>query len=194
MTEIKHLDLGPESDYQPAVPVTPITTTETPVTPRRTVPERTMSKSKRPLPLLIIGVAVVLGVLTGAGAHQLAAKSGSPVAGTDNGTAPIAQVAEGTVKNGDVFGSPDEKTFKDSAEGYLEKNTSEVSEGTHRLVREGGESQTVYMISSVTDLDKFEGMQVKVWGETFKGQKAGWLMDVGRVLIVETQASAPVEE
>jgi hypothetical protein len=36
-------------------------------------------------------------------------------------------------------------------------------------------------------------MQVKVWGETFKGQKAGWLMDVGRVQVIDTEAEAPVE-
>ena len=37
-------------------------------------------------------------------------------------------------------------------------------------------------------------MKVKVWGETFKGQTAGWLMDVGRVQVVELDAEPPVEE
>lgn len=30
-----------------------------------------------------------------------------------------------------------------------------------------------------------------IWGETFKGQKAGWLMDVGRVEVVNTSATKP---
>jgi hypothetical protein len=34
-------------------------------------------------------------------------------------------------------------------------------------------------------------MNVKVWGETFKGQKAGWLMDVGRVKVMEVNAQPP---
>jgi hypothetical protein len=29
------------------------------------------------------------------------------------------------------------------------------------------------------------GKKVQVWGETFKGQKAGWLMDVGRIKALE---------
>jgi len=37
-------------------------------------------------------------------------------------------------------------------------------------------------------------MEVKIWGETFKAQKAGWLMDVGRVEIVNPDGEAPLEE
>jgi hypothetical protein len=36
-------------------------------------------------------------------------------------------------------------------------------------------------------------MEVKVWGETYKGQKAGWLMDVGKVEVIDPQAEPPVE-
>jgi hypothetical protein len=96
------------------------------------------------------------------------------------------------VNNGDVFGIKDDQTFKDSAEGYLSAGGLN-GEGSHSLLREGGPSQTVYLTSSITDLDKLVGMQVKVWGETFKGQKAGWLMDVGRVQVIDTEAEAPVE-
>jgi hypothetical protein len=97
------------------------------------------------------------------------------------------------VKNGEVFGLPDTETFKDSAEGYLEEGGLE-GEGSHHLLRAGGASQTVYLTSSVTDLDKFKGMQVKIWGETFKAQHAGWLMDVGRVQVVATQGNKPAEK
>jgi hypothetical protein len=37
-------------------------------------------------------------------------------------------------------------------------------------------------------------MIVKVWGETNKAQKAGWLMDVGRVQVVNPQGEAPAEK
>lgn len=66
-------------------------------------------------------------------------------------------------------------------------------EGSHKLLRTGGNSQTVYLTSSVTDLDKFNGMEVKVWGETQAGNKVGWLMDVGRVEIVNVKGVVPEE-
>jgi len=39
------------------------------------------------------------------------------------------------------------------------------SEGTHQLIRDGGPSQTVYLVSSVVDMDQFVGKKVKVWGQ-----------------------------
>lgn len=83
-----------------------------------------------------------------------------------------------------VVGSTDIKTFRDSAEGKLEKGGID-GEGTHKLIRTGGESQTVYLMSSVLDLEEFVGKKVKVWGETHSAKKAGWLMDVGRVELME---------
>ena len=81
-------------------------------------------------------------------------------------------------------GSTDTKTFRDTAQGVLEAGGLN-GEGTHKLIREGGPSKTAYLISSVVDLDQFVGKKVQVWGETVKGQKAGWLMDVGRLKILE---------
>jgi hypothetical protein len=147
---------------------------------------------KKKMPLLIAAVAIVAGILTGLGAQKLAAQSGI-ASNITGGPEPVSQVAGDVINNGDVFGVPDEETFKDSAEGYLEIGGLD-GEGSHKLTRPGGVSQTVYLTSSITDLDKFDGMQVKVWGETFKGQKAGWLMDVGRVQIVNTQGTKPTEE
>ena len=37
------------------------------------------------------------------------------------------------------------------------------------------------LTSSVVDLTKYEGKKVKVFGETQKALKEGWLMDVGKV-------------
>ena len=85
---------------------------------------------------------------------------------------------------GNIVGSTDEKTFKDTATGIL-RSGGLNGDGTHKLIREGGPSQTVYLTSSVVDLDQFVGKKVQVWGETNKGQKAAWLMDVGRIKIIE---------
>lgn len=139
--------------------------------------------------LVIMALAVVAGVGTGFGLNKMLAKSSS-LGGSKQ---PMATVATGTVNNGDVFGSNDESTFKDSVEGYLQAGGLD-GEGSHHLLRPGGDSQTVYLTSSVTDLDKFVGMEVKVWGETFKGQQAGWLMDVGRVQVNEVAGVSPVED
>ena len=88
------------------------------------------------------------------------------------------------VKTDKVEGVSDTKNFKDSAVGTLEKGGIN-GEGTHKLVREGGPSQTAYLVSSVVDLDSYVGKKVKVWGETFAAQKAAWLMDVGKIEILE---------
>ncbi len=147
-------------------------------------PPLTMTKKVSP-PIVIAGCLIVLvaGSATGYGTYQLTAQSGSiDVKNIEN----IEQVAGSSVKNGDVFGSANAETFKDSAEGTLQAGGIN-GEGSHQLLREGGESQTVYLTSSVTDLDKLVGMKVKVWGETFKAQQAGWLMDVGRVQVQETK-------
>ncbi len=88
------------------------------------------------------------------------------------------------IQTGNVIGVTDTKTFKDSAEGVIEKDGVD-GEGTHRLIREGGPSQTAFLISSVIDLDQYVGKKVKVWGETFAAQKASWLMDVGKIELLK---------
>lgn len=157
---------------------------------KKPLKEKNMNQ-KQKITVAVMGiVAIILGVSTGYGAFKLQARSGA----TDKDS-PVAtqQVAGDVINVGDVFGIKDDKTFPDRAQGYLEKGGLE-GEGSHRLLREGGESQTVYLTSSITDLDKFVGMEVIVWGETFKGQKAGWLMDVGRVQIETLEAEAPFTE
>lgn len=89
-----------------------------------------------------------------------------------------------TVSTEKEVGSLDTKTFKDTATGIIEAGGLN-GDGTHKLIREGGPSQTAYLNSSVVDLDQFIGKKVQVWGETNKGQKASWLMDVGRIKIIE---------
>lgn len=158
---------------------------QTPGAPLRPLDTKPMAKKSSPRVFMTtVLIAIALGVASGYAGNQLWAGGG------ELASEPVAQVATGGVKAGDVFGSRDTSTFSDQAEGYLEIGGFD-GEGTHALVRPGGPSQTVYLTSSVTDLDQFEGMSVKIWGETFKGQKVGWLMDVGRVEVVETQGSRP---
>jgi len=141
--------------------------------------------------ILTLSLSLIFGSLTGFGAHQLLARGQN-----NNGSskqAAIQQVAEtGKIKAGDTFGSED-AAFKDSAEGYLEAGGID-GEGSHKLLRPGGVSQTVYLTSSITDLDKFIGMNVKVYGETYQGQKAGWLMDVGKVEVINPQGKKPTSD
>jgi len=126
------------------------------------------------LPLIVVCLIVGGGILTG---YLLASRAGG-------GTVSTKGIAPGTELKGKEFGTADTGTFKDTAVGMLEKGGID-GEGTHKLVREGGPSQTAYLTSSIIDLDPLVGKKVQVWGETFKGQKAGWLMDVGRVKVLE---------
>ena len=78
----------------------------------------------------------------------------------------------------------DTRTFRDFAEGKIQKrpepkDPTEYIEGTHFLIRDG--AQSVALTSSVVDLTQYEGKEVKVFGETQKAIKEGWLMDVGKV-------------
>lgn len=129
--------------------------------------------------LILIGGIVVLvlgGVTTGWFLSGKKSNLGSPSEGS------IA--APGAKSGTEEAGIADESTFSDSAEGLLEEGGVN-GEGTHHLVREGGISQTVYLTSTVIDLESFAGKKVKVWGQTISAKKAGWLMDVGKIRVIE---------
>lgn len=133
---------------------------------------RNFDVEKKAIPKqIIIGAAVIIvaGVLSG---YFLSTSFSKKATSSQSGT-----------PSGKTVGSSDTKTFPDSAEGQLEAGGIN-GEGTHRLVRPGGESQTVYLTSSVLDLSQFVGKKVKVWGQTFSAKRAGWLMDVGRVEVL----------
>jgi len=93
-------------------------------------------------------------------------------------------ITKTNVPKGTKAGLDDEETFKDTAEGILEKGGFK-GEGSHKLIREGGPSQTAYLTSSAVNLNDFIGNKVKIWGETFQGQEVGWLMDVGKIEVLE---------
>ncbi len=143
--------------------------------------------NKLVLPVIFLLVAG-LGIYSGA-----MFKSSQSTGSTTNSTELSgikADIPESGVKAGDVFGSSDEKAFNTTATGVIDKGGIN-GEGTHKLVRPGGVSQTAYLTSSVIDLDQLVGHQVTIWGETFKGQKAGWLMDVGRAKVETLNAPLP---
>lgn len=144
---------------------------------------------KSRFPLLLVAV-VLLGIGTGWG---IARWFGPGRFGGGGGLKSSEEVKQSGIHVGDVIGMSDEKTFRDSAEGVLADGGIN-GEGSHHLLREGGPSQNVYLTSSVVNLDPIVGSKIKVWGETFAAQKAGWLMDVGRVQVLELNARPPFEE
>lgn len=136
---------------------------------------------------LVLSLLVILGgSATGFGVSKLQATDSSI---RDSLTAE-QQAARANVKNGQVFGEEEIDVKLDDTAGYLEEGGID-GEGSHKLLREGGPSQYVYLTSSKVDLDQFVGMEIKVWGETQEGQKAGWLMDAHRVEVVNTNAKPP---
>ena len=147
-----------------------------------------MNKKAKKTFLIICVIAIVAGVLTGFGGFKLKDKNGGSVAQVENVTVQDAD----KVKNGDVFGVKDKDTFADSATGYIELGGVE-GEGSHKLLREGGKTQIVALTSSVIDLDKLVGFEVKLYGETHKAEKAGWFMDVGRVEVISIESEAPIQ-
>lgn len=131
------------------------------------------SSSAFSLKVLILFVVVIL---LGVGSGYLLASHKT----TMLPTASTSGVSGSSVVVGATYGSGDTATFKDTAEGVLQKGGI-GPDGQYHLVRPGGASQYVYLTSSLVDLSQFIGHKVKVWGQTQKGQEAGWLMDVGRV-------------
>lgn len=123
----------------------------------------------------ILGVviaALVLGTLTGY------------IMSTKNNSSPVSSLVTGKPKTA----QQDTRTFRDFAEGTIKakpqpKEGEEYAEGTHLLIREDG--VPVALTSSVVDLSGYEGKKVKVFGESQKALKEGWLMDVGRVEEIE---------
>ncbi|MBU0618747.1 hypothetical protein KKD62_00765 [Patescibacteria group bacterium] len=144
--------------------------------PEKLVKSLEKPKKQTKMASLLMAVFVAgLGILTG---YLLSQK-------TQSGTMP-AGIGGSTekIKKGTIVGLSDAKTFKDEAEGKLVSGGID-GEGSHHLERPGGDSKSVYLTSSAINLNEYLDRQVKVWGETFSAQKAGWLMDVGKLEVLE---------
>jgi hypothetical protein len=118
--------------------------------------------------LLVFVLVLFIGLTLGLFVGNLKTKKTTGLKTTD-------QKKEGVV---------DKKNFSDQAEGILREGGVD-GEGSFHLERPGGKSQNVYLTSSIIDLSNYVGKKVRVWGETFAGQKAGWLMDVGIIEIIQ---------
>lgn len=124
-------------------------------------------------------IALIVVILLGVGTGYVFSKIGST-----NNLNDVEESVSTTSESSQVVGSTDTKTFKDTVIGTL-KSGGIDGEGAYHLVRPGGDSQNVYLTSSIVDLAPFVDKKIKVWGQTQKAQKAGWLMDVGRVEVLE---------
>ena len=134
------------------------------------------SSSVKPLIFTIV-IVLILGVGTGYIASNFSGNnSKGPLSINDSSSG-------GSMGRGFTAGVTDTKSFPDTAEGTLQTGGID-GEGAFHLVRSGGDSQNVYMTSSAVDLSQFIGKKVKVWGATQTAQKAGWLMDVGKVEVL----------
>lgn len=123
--------------------------------------------------LMILGIVLVVGILVGFGGSKLTKSN-------KTGTSATA-ATEATTKTAGIV---DKKTFKDSAEGVLKEGGID-GEGNFHLERPGGPSQNAYLTSTTVDLSQYVNKKVRVWGATFQGEKAGWLMDVGTVEVLQ---------
>ncbi len=128
-------------------------------------------------------IAFALFVLLGIGSGFILSNALSSTSSSPSRSSESITTNGVTVKKGDTIGS-DANEFKDNAEGVLREGGID-GEGAYHLERPGGESQNVYLTSSVLDLTPFIGRQVKVWGQTQSAQSAGWLMDVGRLQVLD---------
>ena len=137
-----------------------------------------ISTSGKKETLLIVAVSLVVVLLGIVAGWFLSGKSLAFKKDTSSGE------KEQVMKTETEAGLADESVLPDSVEGMLVEGGVE-GEGTHHLERPGGPSQNVYLTSTVIDLQSFVGKKVKVWGETLSGIKAGWLMDVGKIKVVE---------
>lgn len=129
---------------------------------------------KKNLPLVLCAFLVVL---SGVGSAWLISgnvwgKTGSKIA------------APGVKASSTEAGKLDPSIKYDSATGIIREGGI-GNEGTHHLEREGGPSQTVYLTSSMVDLQGFVDKKVEIWGETQSSKKAGWLMDVAKIKVIE---------
>ncbi len=128
------------------------------------------TKTTSVLPVwLAIGFLALAGLIGGFSGWFLSGKTSSKT-----------ETPSQSVDTAKSSGIMDKKRFPDTATGLLKEGGID-GEGSYHLERPGGKSQNVYLTSSIVDLSKFVGKKIKVQGETFEAQTAGWLMDVGFV-------------
>lgn len=133
---------------------------------------------KAPVPMNVaVGILVFIFVLGSVTGYMVASL------GTQTGKAGSTKTAIEVVQSDTKAGIIDKKTFTDTATGVLREGGFE-GEGSFHLER-GAKDQTAYLTSSTADLSVYVGKKVQVWGQTYAGEKTGWLMDVGYIEVVK---------
>lgn len=137
-------------------------------------PKTSPGKFSKIVPFVIIIVVIGAGILTGLVLSSINKTSSGGSVLSEEDLSP--EIKESLAQ-----------TFRDETEGTLEKNEDldKYAQGTHKLIRPGGEDQTAYLTSSILDLDEYVGKKIKVFGETFGSSQVGWLMDVGKVEVIK---------
>ena len=137
-----------------------------------------VGKERKNTLFLVLGSLLV--VSAGIASGWLLSGKTSPV-----GTSGVSKESASQITQTETeAGMEDTSAFPDEVEGMLVEGGI-GNEGTHHLERPGGESQNVYLTSTVIDLQSFVDKNVKIWGETLSGQQAGWLVDVGKIKVTE---------
>lgn len=131
------------------------------------------------MPMKLLGIFLAIAILLGIGTGYLFTRSS-----LSSSVPTLSKDGKALVTKGKLYGSNDKTAFKDSADGMM-KNGGIDGEGQYHLERSGGVSQNVYLTSSTLDLSNFMNKKVRVWGATQTAKKAGWLMDVGGVEVLE---------
>lgn len=148
-------------------------------------PQAPVMKEISMKPLAKRNTFLVLGTLTMIMAGIVTGYLLSGYSFADGGSKSVAsEESKGVEVSETEAGLTDNGNFSDTAEGVLVEGGIE-GEGTHHLDRGTGESKYVYLTSSVFDLQSFVGKKVQVWGETISGLHAGWLMDVGKLKVID---------
>lgn len=156
-----------------SVPVQSNLNNTEPVQAKSVMREFPKSKKGNLAALIAAFLVVLVGVL-----------SGWLLSGSPKGAGDKAPDVTGVETGANEAGLEDTSSFDTEVEGVLEEGGIE-GEGTHNLVRDGGPTQSVYLTSAVLDLQSYVGKKVKVWGQTISGRKAGWLVEVGKIRILD---------
>lgn len=88
------------------------------------------------------------------------------------------------IKTSIEAGYKDTKLFESIVTGTVKKGGL-FGDGTHTLVQDSNPKNPAALLSSVVDLDEYVDKHVQIWGRSQKGLKAAWLLEVGRVKILE---------
>lgn len=123
--------------------------------------------------LLVLSLGLGLG--TGIVLAKKTATSGDSTVGVQTSK---------SVQTSTEVGINDDSAFPDSATGILQEGGIR-GEGTHHLDRSASHEQDAALSSTIINLDNFVGKKVEVKGQTISSKTSGWLMDVGKVKIVQ---------